>query len=109
MIADFFDLKQTPVYVVILIQGGKWISQYIWNQGESTEALASRLATSEGTIRDLRRSLEAGNARFSEKMSELSTYLEERRSEFEAMRAHLMELSGEVRARRDYPPDDRRR
>lgn len=108
MIADFFDLKQTPVYIVILIQGGKWISQYIWSKGESTEALASRLAISEGQLADLKRSMDAGNTRSSERMSELTNYLEERRSEFEAMRAHLMELSGEVRARREFP-DDRRR
>lgn len=108
MIADFFDLKQTPVYVVILIQGGKWISQYIWNKGESTQALAGRLAESQSQLAGLQKAFDDGNDRWSEKMTTLTTYLEERRSEFEAMRAHLMELSGEVRARRDFP-DDRRR
>lgn len=56
----------------------------------------------EARIAELEKLLAQGNDRFSKKMSEMTTYLDERRLEAEGVRAGLAELRGEVRAMRGY-------
>lgn len=61
----------------------------------------------EGRVKDLEITLTRANIRFSDKMSELTTYLEARRQEHETLARDVASLRGEFRGRTETP-DDRR-
>ncbi len=63
----------------------------------------------EARVKDLENTLQRANVRFSDRMTELTKYLELRRMEHEALAREFASLLGEIRGRSDTPfPDDRR-
>lgn len=98
---EFYDSKQIPLYAVLVIQGGKFLSRWIWNKGESTQQLADRVAAIERTIA-------AGNEKSSQRASELTVYLEERRRVVDEIKTTVAMMEGELRARRESETSGRR-
>ena len=63
----------------------------------------------EARVEDIESAITSANSRFSDKMSKLTIYMEERRREVEDIARDLASLRGEMRGRTDTPNGDDRR
>lgn len=75
MISDFYDPRQTPTYLVTLILAAKFLSRWIWTKSESTEILASTVATNTQAIAALSARFDDGQTRLSNKLGDVNTHL----------------------------------
>lgn len=85
-----FLLAGINLCLVILLAADRWVHK------------VTGATPLEGRIMALESQIAKGNERFSEKMSELTVYLEARRHDTDTLRADVSQLKGEFMAFRGY-------